>query len=158
MKRYLPIIGDVFLGFFVAVLVVRLVSPIVPETTCRSGWASPSIGRSGACSHHGGVASNPIKSLAGYAALGLGIYAPFARRKLSRRIRRGMRSDERRQEEEEQAQISNPYLEGEAVRKKAGLPKPVPFGCLEKYEQHLRSLGVSEEAIRKDLERYRNED
>lgn len=25
------------------------------ETTCRDGWHSPSIGRAGACSHHGGV-------------------------------------------------------------------------------------------------------
>ncbi|TVZ90452.1 DUF3761 domain-containing protein [Streptomyces sp. BK340] len=25
------------------------------EATCRDGWGSPSIGRSGACSHHGGV-------------------------------------------------------------------------------------------------------
>ncbi|MFF2852674.1 hypothetical protein ACFVT5_41235 [Streptomyces sp. NPDC058001] len=25
------------------------------STTCRDGWDSPSIGRPGACSHHGGV-------------------------------------------------------------------------------------------------------
>jgi len=28
---------------------------IKPEATCRDGWKSPSIGRQGACSHHGGV-------------------------------------------------------------------------------------------------------
>ena len=28
---------------------------LVPETTCKDGWKIPSIGRQGACSHHGGV-------------------------------------------------------------------------------------------------------
>lgn len=42
------------LVFIVAyVLSKALIGPI----TCNSGWSSPSIGLSGACSHHGGVAS-----------------------------------------------------------------------------------------------------
>ena len=28
---------------------------IKPEATCHDGWKSPSIGKQGACSHHGGV-------------------------------------------------------------------------------------------------------
>jgi hypothetical protein len=30
----------------------------LPEVRCADGWASPSIGRQGACSHHGGVRGN----------------------------------------------------------------------------------------------------
>jgi len=29
----------------------------IPNATCADGWNSPSIGRQGACSHHGGVRS-----------------------------------------------------------------------------------------------------
>jgi hypothetical protein len=44
----------------VAVIAVFLVISIgsvfvIPASTCRDGWHSPSIGRPGACSHHGGV-------------------------------------------------------------------------------------------------------
>lgn len=35
-------------------LFVGLVS-LIPPARCRDGWSSPSIGRQGACSHHGGV-------------------------------------------------------------------------------------------------------
>jgi hypothetical protein len=41
--------------------VFLFISQFVPEMTCRSGWRSPSIGRQGACSWHGG---------AGYASFG----------------------------------------------------------------------------------------
>ena len=42
------------LVFIVAYVLAKvLIGPI----TCNSGWSSPSIGLSGACSHHGGVAS-----------------------------------------------------------------------------------------------------
>ena len=42
------------LVFIVACVLAKvLIGPI----TCNSGWSSPSIGLSGACSHHGGVAS-----------------------------------------------------------------------------------------------------
>src|SRR5207237_1340854 len=30
----------------------------IPAVTCSDGWKSPSIGRMGACSHHGGVKNN----------------------------------------------------------------------------------------------------
>ena len=38
--------------FLVADIVIR---QLLPETTCRDGWHSASIGLRGACSHHGGV-------------------------------------------------------------------------------------------------------
>lgn len=39
-------------------LLLFLLRPIVQPTTCRDGWHSPSIGRQGACSWHGGVGTN----------------------------------------------------------------------------------------------------
>ncbi|MBD9416995.1 topoisomerase DNA-binding C4 zinc finger domain-containing protein [Pseudomonas sp. PDM16] len=56
----------------VFILTLILLKLIIGPVTCNSGWKSPSIGRSGACSHHGGVAgwkgSLPIL-LSGGAAL-----------------------------------------------------------------------------------------
>ena len=40
--------------FFLTFILLKLV---IGPVTCNSGWKSPSIGRSGACSHNGGVAS-----------------------------------------------------------------------------------------------------
>ncbi|GEM_PF-1499385 len=40
----------------VFILTLILLKLIIGPVTCNSGWKSPSIGRSGACSHHGGVA------------------------------------------------------------------------------------------------------
>ena len=40
----------------VFVLTLILLKLIIGPVTCSSGWKSPSIGRQGACSHHGGVA------------------------------------------------------------------------------------------------------
>lgn len=44
-------------GFALAVFLVLQViaSLVLGETTCSDGWASRSIGKQGACSHHGGV-------------------------------------------------------------------------------------------------------
>ena len=41
---------------------------IKPESTCNDGWKSPSIGRQGACSHHGGVDYNGEYPLIGIIA------------------------------------------------------------------------------------------
>ncbi len=48
----------------------------VGPTTCRDGWHSPSIGRRGACSHHGGVGLNVGAVLATMVSggVGLGVY------------------------------------------------------------------------------------
>jgi hypothetical protein len=42
-------------GWAVTFIIVKALAPLMPETTCYDGWHSPSIGRMGACSHHGGV-------------------------------------------------------------------------------------------------------
>ncbi len=45
---------------------------ILPEVRCADGWSSLSIGRQGACSHHGGVKENGIYILL---ILGVSIWA-----------------------------------------------------------------------------------
>jgi hypothetical protein len=44
--------------------------------TCRDGWGSPSIGRRGACSHHGGVVQSdgPVWIVLGSLAAGFAVY------------------------------------------------------------------------------------
>lgn len=44
---------------FVAAMIV--IGMFMGPTTCNSGWASGSIGRRGACSHHGGVNHGPAQ-------------------------------------------------------------------------------------------------
>ncbi|RWM79504.1 MAG: hypothetical protein EOR81_10870 [Mesorhizobium sp.] len=44
---------------FIATMIV--VGMFMGPTTCNSGWASGSIGRRGACSHHGGVNHGPAQ-------------------------------------------------------------------------------------------------
>ena len=43
------------IGFAVFFALARGLGTLFGATTCRDGWPSPSIGRRGACSHHGGV-------------------------------------------------------------------------------------------------------
>src|SRR5690606_35078339 len=51
--------------------VAVLASPLNTASTCRDGWHSPSIGRPGACSWHGGVQSGqPFGLYLGLAAGG----------------------------------------------------------------------------------------
>jgi hypothetical protein len=51
--------------------IVALVYVLGPAT-CRDGWASPSIGRSGACSHHGGVSGRDWVTFLGV-VIGIGV-------------------------------------------------------------------------------------
>ncbi|WP_152967616.1 hypothetical protein [Pannonibacter phragmitetus] len=48
------VIGAVF-GVVLVFLMILLHSVFDLRARCSSGWISPSIGSSGACSHHGGV-------------------------------------------------------------------------------------------------------
>lgn len=45
------------LAFLISLFVIGL---IMPDLVCMDGWGSPSIGSSGACSHHGGVNNTPV--------------------------------------------------------------------------------------------------
>lgn len=49
-------------AFFLTLVPLRIA--LWEPARCADGWASPSIGRSGACSHHGGVGhGNPLPFL-----------------------------------------------------------------------------------------------
>ena len=47
----------VFASVIFGIFVLLVLSVFAPNITCADGWASPSIGSRGACSHHGGVDS-----------------------------------------------------------------------------------------------------
>lgn len=53
MKRFLT--HPISLAVVVFIISMIGLKALLGPNTCRSGWQSPSIGRSGACSHHGGV-------------------------------------------------------------------------------------------------------
>lgn len=56
------------------------------KARCADGWGSPSIGRQGACSHHGGVRRNSgIRFLVGLGGLGAGITAGMMALTIGRR-------------------------------------------------------------------------
>jgi hypothetical protein len=79
------IVFSVIAGVVVFIAVARLSGP----AHCVDGWMSSSIGHRGACSHHGGVADNPLDLLLGIAAGFLAYYvwgAPTALR--ARRVAR----------------------------------------------------------------------
>jgi hypothetical protein len=48
------------LGIIVTLVLIVFFWQFLPEIICKDGWRSSSIGRQGACSHHGGVKSNGI--------------------------------------------------------------------------------------------------
>jgi hypothetical protein len=60
------------LGWVVGVTLFLRLQQLLPEVRCADGWRSPSIGRQGACSHHGGVRGNGIYVIS---ILGLSIAA-----------------------------------------------------------------------------------
>jgi hypothetical protein len=64
------IVFSVVAGVVVFIAVARLSGP----AHCVDGWMSSSIGHRGACSHHGGVADNPLDLLFGIAAGFLAYY------------------------------------------------------------------------------------
>jgi hypothetical protein len=69
------------IAFFVALITI---SSFMGPTRCKSGWASASIGRRGACSHHGGVDHTPGTLLA-LGSLGIGLAAGMMKAKYDER-------------------------------------------------------------------------
>ncbi len=47
-------------GIGSAIFSIVALGYVLGPATCRDGWASSSIGRSGACSHHGGVSGHMV--------------------------------------------------------------------------------------------------
>lgn len=61
MKRLLEVLQrPLTIGVTVCVALFVFFVSIQGPARCRDGWPSPSIGRQGACSHHGGVSSSPL--------------------------------------------------------------------------------------------------
>jgi hypothetical protein len=47
-------------GCLGGIICFLLLATFIPRAICVDGWQSPSIGRMGACSHHGGVKSHRV--------------------------------------------------------------------------------------------------
>jgi hypothetical protein len=121
-------------GIAVALVAYIALIQFLPEAVCQDGWKSPSIGRHGACSHHGGVRTSilPLLVIALSIALG-GILAKV--------LNAGGWSEFRSKNHDRNTLNSR--------------PGQTPYGSLEEYEAHLRQLGISEEQIQLELDKYR---
>ncbi|WP_158743650.1 topoisomerase DNA-binding C4 zinc finger domain-containing protein [Acidisphaera sp. L21] len=69
-----PIVTSILAGLLVMILSTYALSWFVPDAACNDGYLSPSIGRQGACSHHGGVHHTLWGLLPLIAAVATGIY------------------------------------------------------------------------------------
>ena len=89
MKRLLEFLTrprtiGIAVGIAIAIFFVLIQGP----ARCNDGWPSPSIGKQGACSHHGGVASSllpfelALSAVLGWAAAALR-NRPLERRRLA---------------------------------------------------------------------------
>ena len=65
------------------------IGKLLGPTTCRDGWASPSIGERGACSHHGGVSHSRDFLVLLAATIGGGAGFAFHESRAGRWIRGG---------------------------------------------------------------------
>lgn len=70
MTSYHKLVGILAGSIVLAVLLL-----LAPERTCKDGWKSPSIGRQGACSHHGGVGGDWYFLFTVAASLASGVFA-----------------------------------------------------------------------------------
>lgn len=72
-----------FKAAIAALLLCWIGLPIIwpaPKTACRDGWLSPSIGRQGACSSHGGVARGiGLRGIIIFLSGPIAAYAVFSR-------------------------------------------------------------------------------
>ncbi len=48
------------IGIVFGLVIYFAIRYFLPELACEDGWGSASIGRQGACSHHGGVDNSPL--------------------------------------------------------------------------------------------------
>lgn len=75
------ILHPVAIGLVAFVMAMTVIGMNMGPTRCNSGWKSSSIGRQGACSHHGGVNRTP-GTLRLLASMAVGIGAGITAQKL----------------------------------------------------------------------------
>ena len=110
----------------------------VPGPTCADGTSSAAIGRQGACSWHGGVKGSAWGGLAFIASIAVGVLVAKWP-SIVEHYRASARAKELR--------ATNAPFPNRSIK--------TPYGTLEKYEEQLRSTGISEEHIRAEVEKYR---
>lgn len=67
---------SILIGLAMFLLIIILGFAWDGSSRCNDGWSSPSIGRQGACSYHGGVRDSlKVPIFVGSAFLGLWVYA-----------------------------------------------------------------------------------
>lgn len=121
-------------------LLLFALSALTPSPVCRDGWRSPSIGIQGACSHHGGVKRSILPLLVLVASVGAGTY-------LAKRISKTIWGTR---------EVGKDKNEERTINKSAKPTNPIrtPYGTLQEYEAHLRKMGISDEQIQIELDKY----
>ena len=122
------------IGLFIGVGLCFVLFQALPDPVCKDGWASPSIGRQGACSHHGGVRTSILPLLALVTSIGFGAF-------VGKMVNQTSWADPRPAKEKNDH--STKRLD------------ETPYGTLREYEAHLRKLKISEKQIRIELDKYR---
>ena len=117
--------SNTLIGWTVGLVMFFGLGVFVPDPTCRDGWKSESIGKRGACSHHGGVKESPWTSVVFILSIAGGIF-------ITNRLNKRDYPDPEEQEEPE-----------------------TPYGTLQEYEAHLRKLGIGEDQIEIELNKYK---
>lgn len=121
---------NTIIGIIFGLVICFGVLALLPGATCRDGWKSNSIGRSGACSHHGGVGGN-VWSIP---ALILGILGGVFVTSVLDRKKRSMESKEKKLAEPDK--------------------HDTPYGSIKEYERHLSAIGVSKDQIVEEMRKY----
>jgi len=121
-------------GIAVAFVICIALMQFLPEAVCQDGWKSPSIGHQGACSHHGGVRTSVLPLLVLAFSIALGV--------ISTKVLNAGGWSEFRSKSHDRNTLS---LRSDQT----------PYGSLKEYEAHLRQLGISDEQIQLELDKYR---
>jgi hypothetical protein len=133
-SRDLHVKKGTIIGLFVGVGLFVLLNQALPERVCKDGWKSPSIGRPGACSHHGGVKTSVLPLLVLLTSIGAGTLVG----KLVN-----------------QTSWAQPRPAKDKKDQPTQRPHETPYGTLRDHEAHLRKLGISEKQIQIELDKYR---
>lgn len=113
----------VLIGLVVFIVTYVAIGSIQGPTVCRDGWRSPSIGRSGACSHHGGIDRGPA-GLRFIVSLLLGIGSGFLPQTLASLRNAGSAESETSNRQTAQARDTS---RDRPCRRCGGVMRPIMF-------------------------------